>query len=740
MKKHKYPAIPLLSEYWKPPADVAVGREAGKPVACLATTFEFDAGFFEEELLPRFLGLRFDHVENERTFIIEREEALAMARVGVLVEASKFDPRQTTLQWDQIPIHVPGGVQHAKVTLLVWENVARLIVGSANLTRQGYRINRELFAALDFFDHSDSVPLELLYDVLEFLETLCVWARSLPAASERVRQTLEDIRARTEQWSNAPREFAPRKLPRAAFVGGHPAPPDGVSRSVIDQLFELWHTRRVYWLTILTPQVGQIKDGQDALVSRLAELSLSREASCYLVVPERPMPEGANRRIAALPKDFAQCWTNRFRRKNKVLLVPPYIEGVDKKPRPLHMKAILIEGDSHDLLMIGSSNFTPHGMGVGAFNCEANLVFLDSADEKRDGQSFWERLGIPVRWDDALDIEEVDWEATDRNSEDPPSYPYLPWFFAWASYSQKTGELRVALDRAHKEPINWRIWLFGPAVHENTLLFSRTTTPSDQTELCLVLDAKARQVHITALKVEWQDENLVNYEAYLTVSVEDQENDLLPPEEFRSLTLDAILDCLLSGREPAEWIQRREADRSRSPGTDVAIESLRAVDTSNYLLYRARRFGSALTRMACRILDTPRNRDAIRYRLLRDPLGPVHLAETLCGRWTEDGVIGSDSNGNPRKGNSPDPSLDGFRLYCLAEIILLLGHVGAEIRERSCSEWPRIKPLFGQARERIVALATELCRESQGLDQGLVQYWQAAFAKNGRLLKLTKGE
>jgi len=213
-------------------------------------------------------------------------------------------------------------------------------------------------------------------------------------------------------------------------------------------------------------------------------------------------------------------------------------------------------------------------------------VFLDSSGKERDGQTFWERLNIPVTWDQARDLDEVDWEDSDPNPEDTATRPRLPWFFAWASYSQKTGELRVALDRSQRAPMDWRIWLFGLAGHEGRLLFSRTTTLPDQTELCFVLDAKARQVHITALKVEWQDEDLVNYEAYLPVSVEDRENDLLPPQEFRNLTIDAILDCLLSGREPAEWIQRREADRSRAPGTDVAIESLRAGDTATYLLYQ----------------------------------------------------------------------------------------------------------------------------------------------------------
>src|SRR5512139_4028965 len=96
MGRRKTVEEPPLADYWKPPADNGLKDGVGEPVFCVATTFEFDASFFEAELLPRFLGLRFDHTENERTFIIEREESLATTHVGVLVDASKFDPRQTT--------------------------------------------------------------------------------------------------------------------------------------------------------------------------------------------------------------------------------------------------------------------------------------------------------------------------------------------------------------------------------------------------------------------------------------------------------------------------------------------------------------------------------------------------------------------------------------------------------------------------------------------------------------------
>ena len=86
----------------------------------------------------------------------------------------------------------------------------------------------------------------------------------------------------------------------------------------------------------------------------------------------------------------------------------------DDANRDLHSKALLIEGDRHDLLMIGSSNFTPHGMGVGVYNCEANLAFEDKTGTKRGGMAMVDRLGLPVDWDDGFTVDDVAWQPQDE--------------------------------------------------------------------------------------------------------------------------------------------------------------------------------------------------------------------------------------------------------------------------------------------------------------------------------------
>ena len=71
-------------ELWLPPDG------AGAPVGCVATSFTFDAAFFDTDCLARFLGLTAAFGEGDRasdvSLMIETEERLAEASVSVLVD------------------------------------------------------------------------------------------------------------------------------------------------------------------------------------------------------------------------------------------------------------------------------------------------------------------------------------------------------------------------------------------------------------------------------------------------------------------------------------------------------------------------------------------------------------------------------------------------------------------------------------------------------------------------------
>jgi hypothetical protein len=133
-------------------------RLAGKRlVGALFLTFEFDPGFFEQEVLPVILDTPVSHTQVPR--LLQLEDALRSVDEGVAVfydwsglRASSYTaPR---LDIARLPVRVPSGIFHPKNVLLLTEDLdpddegtkrERLLVAtlSANLTRSGWWENVE---------------------------------------------------------------------------------------------------------------------------------------------------------------------------------------------------------------------------------------------------------------------------------------------------------------------------------------------------------------------------------------------------------------------------------------------------------------------------------------------------------------------------------------------------------------------------------------------------------------------
>lgn len=134
-------------------------RMAGRRlVAAVFTTYQFDPGFFEQEVLPVFVDLALSHVPAVR--LVRLEEAMCMVNHGVAVyyDANGLvtgDGAAAKLDVARIPMRIPTGVFHPKNLLLLveskepdedGEHPQTLMVGclSANLTRSGWWSNVEV--------------------------------------------------------------------------------------------------------------------------------------------------------------------------------------------------------------------------------------------------------------------------------------------------------------------------------------------------------------------------------------------------------------------------------------------------------------------------------------------------------------------------------------------------------------------------------------------------------------------
>ncbi|MCS6972649.1 MAG: hypothetical protein NZL89_06445, partial [Leptospiraceae bacterium] len=498
MAKKKETQTLVLADYWNPPDGIEVRLDVGEPEICLATTYEFDATFFETVLLPRFLGLRFDNTEKESIFLLEREQALYTTQVMVLVDRAKYDPGQSTQRYQQLPVYVPGGKQHAKMSLLVWQHCVRLLVASANLTKSGYRNNREIFSAIDFFNDATSAPEKLLKDALDFAERLCAFADPEHPVTENALKAIQEVRNKIARWRNMPADFSPREKPRATLVYGHPAHPNFPAASPLDQLLKLWNNRRADSVWIVTPFAGTTSPGEDPVLKKIATLPRRQNAQVILAIPQEEFHKEQKKHAVPIAKDFGQSYQELFEKRGLVLPIPRLVENKDEKPRELHAKAIIVQNSEHTLFFCGSSNFTPHGMGVEVFNCECNIAFEDATGEFRSGKSLASRMELPLGWEKAVSCDRIIWKASiDTTTIVDDNVGLLaPLFFGLATYSQNTGILRIPLNFNFNQPPKFGIYVQDG---DNSLrIFTQQNLDPQKNYLECILDEKRRSNRITA--------------------------------------------------------------------------------------------------------------------------------------------------------------------------------------------------------------------------------------------------
>jgi hypothetical protein len=120
--------------------------------AAVFTTFTFDPGFFEEEVLPLLFEQSFSHVPKLR--LVQLEEALRdVEHVAVYYDRKGLVPggSPATLDVRRIPLSRPTGYFHPKIIMLLVEDQEEgetrtsliLVVTSANLTLAGWWENVE---------------------------------------------------------------------------------------------------------------------------------------------------------------------------------------------------------------------------------------------------------------------------------------------------------------------------------------------------------------------------------------------------------------------------------------------------------------------------------------------------------------------------------------------------------------------------------------------------------------------
>jgi hypothetical protein len=649
---------------------------SGDPVACVTSTFTFDAGFFDEECLARFLNLDAAIVTggdetDTLSYVLEREARLENARATVLVDRS-FGKAASTFRWDVIPVTSPsGGVQHSKVSLLMWENRMRLIVASANLTRPSYRTSIEVFSVLD--DANAEVPSHVFEEAIEFLRAMLDrhthGATGDDSPRGRAQASLRLAKARIARRQDSRR---PRRHARCFFIHGLRP------QSLLQQAFtDTWGDRSPPSSYLVTSPFfdRDSTEGLDALTSQLKPRGTTRrelavkaaeagEGQVMVEAPEhlRPLHCAEQLVLSAWPSDAETA-------------------------RSLHAKIYVFANGRRVMAITGSPNASGPGLGLGnPKNIEAAIAISDHA-----GSELGERLADLLPQLSPLPEGKLVFDApAGLEEEDRPLA--LPAGFVEALYHPDNDLVEIALDRA-RLPERWWIRRGADVWH----------CSEDHGDSGLVRHELGGEQAPRSLTVEWEpstDEEAAVAELVVAVANAAQ---LPDPPEIQKLTLEELLDLLAVGGRLHDLLRRlvnrRIGPTPNGPRLPDPLDPHERVDTSGFMLQRTRRTSYALEGLKRKLSDPIANPDALERRL-RGPFGATGLKDAADRAVKECSM-------SPRE-----------RSFLLAELALVLARV----------EW---KPVGGgvslrRCRSAAKAVLKDLKPEDCG-DDVLDSYVNAAF-------------
>jgi len=615
MSKPKRIFTGAVLDLWRPP------QHAGEAIGCLATTFTFDPALFDEQCLGRFLEIESEPDREDLAFLLERESRLGGVYAGVIVDHRQAGVEHS-LRWDVLRLRLRTGKQHAKLSLLVWKNHIRIIVASANLTEAGYRLNQEVAGTIDLgpdtFDHEPFVQaITFLRNVIRFVPGP---PEQLPEV-QRTHSFLRETERLVHTWTPGRRQRALRQRLVFTFPGLEPEQP---ARSSLEEVINTCRSRggSPRSATIASP-FFDLNDDSSRVTAALCKLMArggSRRLS-FCVPAMRDADPAAVPRLAA-PKSLLVAPQN-YQGEVTVRMLPE--TDSDKNRRPWHAKMIALQSNSYSALMIGSSNFTCAGMGVGPYrNAEANLLSVVDYSlnkESRQLDSLWPDM------DRVSDPESAEWMGPhpEFEEEERAVAPLLPSGFLSATY--RAGDQRQIMLTLDPEglPEQWVVYACGPA--ERELLSATEWQDGDSASSVELAWADAQPPF--RLLVRWSDD-----EAFWPINVEDIKT-LPPPPELEKMTADDML-MILAAADPSAafraWAKQqqptRDFDSDLDSATPTDLNPLRQYDLQTTFLHRVRRRARVLAQVRERLQQPVYGRQALDWRL-RGLVGVQSLADRL---------------------------------------------------------------------------------------------------------------
>ena len=688
MRKTKTVNAKLLIA-WTPPDG------AGQAVGCLATTYTFSPVFFEEECLSRFLQMQSDAIEDGPVYIIEREEKLSEIQcVSVLVDASHCKGDRS-LRWDLLDARVPHAILHAKISLLCWRNLVRVVIGSANLTEDGFRRNREIYGVIDYQPGGDA-PRAFLNAIVDYLREAVGYAVSgedepVPAI-RRWTVLLETVLAYSRHWDTTPSAAGKKAVLIDAILTGPGRP------SAFEQFAALWPEGAPPSDAVVTspffdspgspnrpaqePWALLKKRGAARVIYNLTAEDIPNEPALFLHAPREI--------ITAQPQG----------RPGVETLLKRLDDSSDKDDtplrRPLHLKSYLFSGSDWYAYMIGSGNFTTKGLGLSTYsNLEANVLYRVS---NSGNPKALKQLQASVPQGAVIDKNlQLKWQPKSEQGEDAPEelMVVIPEAFGAAIYSNEGQAQTVELHIHGTPPSGWRLYRQPDlaAIFYDEVRWSAEGKPK---KIPLTWDQSAPP---SGFEVAWRDGT---GRAWWPINI-DRPASLPPPAELRDLPLDVLVSILTSARPLHQvlstWLKKKGKIPTSGPIVDP-YNPHKNVDTSGFLLQKTYRVTSALAGLRSKLARPVSSQDALHWRL-GGPVGVDAVAQAIA-----------------KEARNPDE-----KAFLLTELALEISRV------LPCSA-PGCLPedqIIKEIQERIRGLKEQVFGCLPNASQGLKNYIDSAF-------------
>jgi hypothetical protein len=364
-----------------------------------------------------------------------------------------------------------------------------------------------------------------------------------------------------------------------------------------------------------------------------------------------------------------------------------------EEARPLHAKCLWLNNNSWVAYMIGSSNFTSPGFGVGQNpNLEANLVYLA---RYASNPSTFKALNKSFPASDKIrDNLQLKWDPLEGGEDEPTSNGVLlPAAFARAVYSvDKRQNRQIQLRFVGDPPSGWQI------LEENS------ASPF-YVEESWVGNGSPETVSLSWVSIKPPSGFLVRWsnsggEAWWPVNIVSS-IDLPPPEELKDLPLEVLIDILTFAGPLHQalkgWLRRKAA--SKGDKYEALIDPHKRVDTSAFLLQRTRRISQALAALRDR-LERPITTESTLHWRLSGPVGVRALVDAILkeGRSEEEKAFLLTELGLELSRIKPKEVSGGVpRATIRQEIRTIIDEMKKEVAGKTVGEIPNLQAYVEEA-------------------------------------------